>query len=114
MAEFYYRHGPNEFGPLTAAELKEMAHGGRVVRKGEVRRGKTGPWVAAERVQGLFVSASAPPIKQEPMHPPAEGRETVPPPMMFASVANADVELEAAADVEALIEPVELSEIPPD
>jgi hypothetical protein len=54
MTEFFYRSGPNEFGPLDAVELKDLAGSGRLKPGDEVRRGRTGKWIPAESVQGLF------------------------------------------------------------
>lgn len=85
MAEFYYRLGPNEFGPLAAAELRQMAREGLAVPEGEVRRGKTGPWVRADRVQGLFVTGSAPAIGREPSSTPPPG-----PPVKFEALPETE------------------------
>jgi hypothetical protein len=54
MTEFFYRSGPNEFGPLDATELKNLAASGRLGAGVEVRRGRTGKWIPAESVDGLF------------------------------------------------------------
>ena len=54
MAEFFYRCGPNEYGPLTSAELKRLAQTGRVGAADEIRQGRSGKWVLAETVPGLF------------------------------------------------------------
>jgi hypothetical protein len=58
MAEFFYRCGPNEYGPLTSAELKRLAQAGRVGASHEIRQGRTGKWVLAESVPGLFPRAA--------------------------------------------------------
>jgi hypothetical protein len=54
MTEFFYRSGPNEFGPLDATELKQLAASGRLGTGDEVRRGRSGKWIPAASVQGLF------------------------------------------------------------
>src|SRR5579872_1112785 len=54
MAEFFYRSGPNEFGPLTATELKKLAGAGRLAAVDEVRKGRGGKWIRAADVVGLF------------------------------------------------------------
>ena len=54
MAEFFYRSGPNEFGPLTASELKNLAGAGRLAAVDEVRKGRGGKWIRAADVVGLF------------------------------------------------------------
>jgi len=86
MAEFYYRSGPNEYGPLAAEELRQMAREGRAIPSGEVRRGKTGPWVPADRVQGLFVANSAQASAHEPLAAAA-----VPPPVTFQEAPETEI-----------------------
>lgn len=54
MSEFFYRSGPNEYGPLTSTELKKLAGVGRLVAGDDVRKGRSGKWVSAASVQGLF------------------------------------------------------------
>jgi hypothetical protein len=54
MTEFFYRSGPNEFGPLDATELKHLAASGRLGTGDEVRRGRSGKWIPAASVSGLF------------------------------------------------------------
>jgi len=54
VAEFFYRSGPNEFGPLTSSELKRLILGGRLSAGDEVRRGRHGNWVPAASVPGFF------------------------------------------------------------
>lgn len=58
-----------EMGPLTAAQLLEMAQSHQLTPEDLVRRGADGEWVAGYRVKGLFderarsrtVAASPPP-----------------------------------------------------
>lgn len=77
--EWYCRLMGAEMGPLTAAQLLEMAHSHQLTPEDLVRRGADGEWVAGYRVTGLFdeqarrrtVSASPPPAaakvpEQEP------------------------------------------------
>ena len=61
MSEFFYRSGPNEYGPLTSAELKKLVQGGRLRAVDEVRKGRHGNWVAAARIPGLFSQ----PVRQD-------------------------------------------------
>ena len=53
MAEYYFRSGPNEFGPLTTSQLKKLAASGRLTADDKVRRG-SGEWVCASSLPGLF------------------------------------------------------------
>src|SRR5262245_12682192 len=61
MDEFYCRSGPNEYGPLTATELRKLAQVGRLVADDEVRRGRQGKWILAANLPGLFTL----PIRRE-------------------------------------------------
>jgi hypothetical protein len=54
MAEFFYRSGPNEYGPLTSTELRKLVQGGRLMAGDEVRKGRQGSWVPAVSIPGLF------------------------------------------------------------
>ncbi len=63
MSEFFYRSGQNEYGPLTSAELKKLADAGRLAGAVEVRKGRSGRWVAASSVEGLSPHA---PRRNEP------------------------------------------------
>jgi len=54
MTEFFYRSGPNEFGPLDATDLRQLAASGRLGTGDEVRRGRSGKWIPAASVHGLF------------------------------------------------------------
>lgn len=62
MADYYFRSGPNEFGPLTTSQLKKLAAAGRLSDQDEVRKGRSGEWVLAGTVAGVFES---PPRPQE-------------------------------------------------
>ena len=101
MVEFYYRSGPNEYGPLAAEELRQMAREGRAIPSGEVRRGKTGPWVRADRVQGLFPAGSAQAPGREPLVSPA-----APPPVTFQAAPETEIlEPESQAGAESAAGP---------
>ena len=54
MSEYYYRTGPNEFGPLTSNELRRLVQAGRLVADDEIRKGRHGKWLPALRLPGLF------------------------------------------------------------
>ncbi len=58
MADFFYRSGPNEYGPLSSAELRKLVQGGRLAAGDEVRKGRHGNWVSAATVPGLFSQPS--------------------------------------------------------
>jgi hypothetical protein len=54
MSEFFYRSGQNEYGPLTSSELRKLADAGRLAGAVEVRKGRSGRWIAAGSVQSLL------------------------------------------------------------
>ena len=54
MSEFFYRSGLNEYGPLTSTELRKLADAGRLSTGAEVRKGRSGKWISAANVPGLF------------------------------------------------------------
>jgi hypothetical protein len=106
MAEFYYRSGPNEYGPLAADELRQMAREGRAIPSGEVRRGKTGPWVPADRVQGLFVANSTQASAREPLAAAA-----APPPVTFQEAPETEIlDAESRVGVESAAGPADADE----
>ncbi len=61
MAEFFYRCGPNEYGPVSSAELKKLAQAGRVGAGDQIRQGRTGKWLPATTLPGLV----SPPVRRE-------------------------------------------------
>lgn len=73
-ADWYVRIGDQDYGPATAAQLKEWASQGRISPESWVRRGESGAWVAATQVKGLLepVLPRAIPVvaEQTPSTPP--------------------------------------------
>jgi Trypsin-like peptidase domain/GYF domain 2 len=73
-ADWYYRSGGREIGPLTFHDLTTIARGGRLTAGMEVRHGTSGKWMPAETViHGLQATAEAhgpPPL-------PAAGESTL-------------------------------------
>ena len=62
-AEWYYRNGNREVGPLVLRDLTSIARQGRLDSNTEVRCGRSGAWMNADRVPGLLLgpSRSTPP-----------------------------------------------------
>lgn len=54
MAAFYYRHRDVVVGPVTGIELREAAFAGQLVSDTLVATSEDGPWVPANRVNGLY------------------------------------------------------------
>ncbi|MDR3633524.1 MAG: AIM24 family protein [Isosphaeraceae bacterium] len=87
-AEWYFRAGGAEFGPVSAAELVQQAAEGKIQPETELRKGD-GAWVAARKVAGLFdraaqLKAGPPPIAPLPPPLPVAG----PPPETPAPFAT--------------------------
>lgn len=74
-AEWYFRVGDAEYGPVSANELVQHAADGKIHPETDLRKGD-GEWVAARKVAGLFdraaqLRAGPPPIPTAP--PPLPG-----------------------------------------
>ena len=54
IADWYCQVDGDEFGPLTAEQLRGFARQGRLSRDGFVRKGPTPNWIPATKVRGLF------------------------------------------------------------
>jgi len=88
VTDWFYKVMGEEFGPLSAAELKLRATQGEVGHEYLVRKGTEGRWVPAWRVKGLFrqsvpepppaqaIPTSEPtvPVVKEPDSPPVTVR----------------------------------------
>ncbi len=120
-AQWYCRIAGEERGPFSAAQLRGMATDGRLSAGDPVRQGKTGVWVPAASVKGLFDPASPPqhvaevkPVAQEP--PPAPK----PRPLLRAEPINESAEepqsppsLPHDAGLDLSAEPVKSPPLPP-
>jgi hypothetical protein len=58
-AVYYYRQNGRDYGPVTAASLKELAAAGKLTGDDLIRRDGTENWERASRIKGLFPSAEA-------------------------------------------------------
>jgi len=67
---WFYKVMGEEFGPCSAAELKEQAALGNIREDWLVRKGTDGQWVSAWRVKGLFDHARKPPTATAVAEPP--------------------------------------------
>lgn len=77
MQKWYYSTGGATNGPVTVAELKELARSGRLAPTDMVRRDDMDKWHPAAKVKGLF-DAPVPPTQA--VEPPVPGPDpTVPP-----------------------------------
>ena len=71
-AEWYFRVGGSEFGPLAAADLVQQVARGQIRPDTEVRK-NDGPWFPASRVAGLFDRAAHEQSPQRPALDPTSG-----------------------------------------
>ncbi len=60
-ANWHYRVGDREFGPVSAAELRRLAAAGELGRHDHIRKDGMTDWVIASSAKGLFGSPSEPP-----------------------------------------------------
>ena len=59
-SEWFYKVLGDEVGPVSAAELRNLAQHGTIDCNTLVKRSSDGEWVLAERLQGLFSVSDAP------------------------------------------------------
>lgn len=53
---WFYRQGGREVGPITSAQLKELANRGALDQEALVRHGSAAGWTKADQVKGLFLA----------------------------------------------------------
>ena len=58
--EWYYGHDGKEIGPVSSAELKELAAAGRLHPTDFVWKEGMAQWMEASRISGLFDGGSSP------------------------------------------------------
>jgi hypothetical protein len=67
MADWYYAKAGKQFGPISSAQLKQMAQSGELMPDDLVFQEGGTQWVAASTVKGLFgggsIGTSAPPSR---------------------------------------------------
>jgi len=85
-AEWYCRIAGEDFGPLTAAQMRALAAEGRLSPGDAVRQGKSGVWVPAGSVKGLLdhpTDTPHPPVSPPPL--------TAPPPPITEHLSRQDM-----------------------
>jgi hypothetical protein len=65
-AQWYFRYGDSEFGPVTAADLRKLVRTRRVYPDTPIRKGADGRWFAASEVKGLFTEEGGVPEDDSP------------------------------------------------
>src|ERR1700693_650136 len=87
--QWYYRSQSTEFGPYSAAQLRQFAQAGRITAKTLVRDGKQADWLPASQIRGLLGRAERPAApKSVPSPPPV-------PPRPGLTTANTSGHIEA-------------------
>ncbi|MEZ5941942.1 MAG: DUF4339 domain-containing protein [Planctomycetaceae bacterium] len=56
MSQWYVQSGGKTIGPLSAAQLKQLADSERIDTSTKVRQGEAGKWLDAGKVKGLFTN----------------------------------------------------------
>lgn len=66
MADWYYAKGGKQNGPITSAQLRQLAQAGELLPDDLVFREGGTNWVAASTVNGLFPAAGGAAVKMAP------------------------------------------------
>ncbi len=72
--QWYYRQAAAEFGPYTAAQLRQLAQSGRITAATLVRPGKNADWIPASQVRSLWVAERPKPSRPANEPPPLPPR----------------------------------------
>jgi hypothetical protein len=67
--EYYALINGKESGPTTSGNLRRLAREGQLIGEDKVRKGKSGNWVEARNVKGLFPEPKAEPTTTEKKPP---------------------------------------------
>jgi len=68
---WYVEHKGRTVGPVSSAQLKQLASASKIGRQSRVRLGSDGEWVPAAKVQGLFPATEIARVKHELVSAPA-------------------------------------------
>jgi len=83
-SQWFYQVMGKQIGPISAADLRNLAQGGTIAGDTLVRKAPDGAWVLAERVQGLFSTSNV--KTPQPVIAPAPAK-TKPPDLLTARIA---------------------------
>lgn len=75
--EWYYRRNGQQHGPISGAELKQLATAGKLGPTDHVWKEGMAKWVSARSVKGLFPAASASVATAAPPPPPVKAASPV-------------------------------------
>ena len=77
--QWHYSRGGQQAGPISAAELKQLASSGKLSRTDMVWKDGMPNWVPAEKINGLFAAPAAstpPPVPSSPPSLPSDAPAT--------------------------------------
>jgi hypothetical protein len=60
-SEWFYKISKKQVGPISSAELRNLAQSGTISIKTLISKNPNGPWVSAEHIKGLFTVSNATP-----------------------------------------------------
>src|SRR5438477_6696674 len=89
MAEWHYSRGNEQHGPVSSAQLKQMATAGQLQPTDLIWKDGMPGWVASGKIKGLFEAAAA--------HAPATAQITQPAPSHAEPAQPAGPTLEPAS-----------------
>ena len=81
MAEWHYSRGNEQHGPVSSAQLKQMAAGGQLLPTDLIWKDGMPGWLAAGKIKGLFEGTAAP----APARVTQPAPSTAPPPAASTS-----------------------------
>lgn len=107
-AEWFYLVVDQQFGPVSAVEIRALAAAGTITPDMLIRKGADGRWVCAAKVQGLFQLCGSRPTQAAPLFdvkptggatvPLVEQKSPVPPPLPADHIPTADASAKLGED----------------
>jgi len=53
-SQWFYRRGTDQFGPISAGEIRSLSKAGKIVPNTPIRKSDDANWINAKRIKGLF------------------------------------------------------------
>lgn len=90
---WFVRRGDKESGPFQPSVIRQLAASGKLLPTDFLRKGSSGAWVPASKVQGLFASAPSDIAPPPPLPNGWSGDRAAPSPRKMAGLAKASLVL---------------------